>query len=488
MNILTTNNLLGIYAANPELLQERNEVQGYYNFFEGPAKNKESMQFEMTRGQSWSINEGLAYKPTQDIRNQVKKLMLKQKRFMFGSAPDILMKPIKREQKDAAEGKRTLIDKILRDNNYWANTTKSFLDATIGKRVLLLVEANPDMPIRIKYFTMHDFTYTVDPNDCDSVVSVIIAYLEADTANLSLDKQIWHRWKYYMNESTGTCWVEAGIYNGSAEPLEEPTDTDTKLDELPCRVILNGGLTGDLEGTSDIKELIDLQNAYNRTLSDYRDALRFKMFEQPVFTNADSASLEKIKIAPNAIIDLQGEPSLSDGNSVVTPTAQMLSSTFSFKEAAEAYLDRTINDMYELMDQPRPEQLKDVPSAKALKFLFYDLIARCEEKWNDWEPAVEWMIKFIIKSIGQFNLYSDDPNTQYLDTETNIIISHNYPIPEDEKEKKDIAMAEVEKNVRSHKSYIRDYSDIEDEDGEWEEILKEQVDINNAITDQFQKV
>lgn len=483
---LVSNNLLGIYAANPELLFERNEVQKYYNFFEGPAKTKEAAMFEDTRGQSWMQDSTLAYKPSQDIRNQTKKLMLKQKRFMFGVAPDVLMKPYDKKDKDAAEGKRTLIDKILESSNFWANTNKSFLDATIGKRVLLLVEANPDEPIRIKYFNMQDFTYEVDPNDYSTMTSVIIAYLEADTAKMVASKQIWHRWKYYMNESTGTCFLEAGLYNGSAEALVQNEPHDTKLTQLPCRVILNGGLTGDIEGTSDIKDLMDMQNAYNKTLSDYRDALRFKMFEQPVFTNADSESLKDIKIAPNAIIDLQGEPSLSDGSVVVTPTAQMLSSTFSFQVAADAYLDRTIRDMYEIMDQPRPDQLANIPSAKALKFLFYDLMARCEEKWNDWEPALKWTINFIIECVEQFNLYSDDENTQFLQTATSIILEHNYPIPEDEDLKRELAIKEVTGNVRSHKTYIRDFSDIEDEDGEWNEILQEQGEINNAVKDQFQ--
>lgn len=31
---------------------------------------------------------------------------------------------------------------------------------------------------------------------------------------------------------------------------------------------------------------------YNKTMSDYRDALRFKMFEQPVFTDVKSSSLK----------------------------------------------------------------------------------------------------------------------------------------------------------------------------------------------------
>lgn len=478
------NNLLGVYAAVPELLKERDTIQSYYNFFNGAALTAEAMLFANTRGQSWMTQTGLDFVPSQDIRNHVKKLMLKQKRFMFSSVPDVLMKPFDKQFKDDAEGKRTLIDKILVANEFWSSTSKAFLDATIGKRILLVVEANPDDVIRIKYYTMQEFTYEVDPNDYTKIQSVIIAYLDADTANEVQDKQIWHRWKYYMDGEF--CWLESGKYNGNAEPIEDITVKNTLLKELPCKVIFNGGLTGDIEGTSDLKELIDLQNAYNKICSDYRDALRFKMFEQPVFINADRASLVNIKIAPNAMIDLQGDPAIGNGDNIVTPDVKMLSSTFTFKDAADSYLDRIKIDMYELMDQPRPEQLLDVPSAKALKFMFFDLIARCEEKWMDWEPSFIWMFNFIASCIKQFNLYKDDENTKYLDTAVSIIINHNYPIPEDEEVKKELAIKEVTGNVRSHKSYIRDFSDIEDEDGEWNEILAEQVDINGAVNDQLQ--
>jgi DNA gyrase/topoisomerase IV subunit A len=95
---------------------------------------------------------------------------------------------------------------------------------------------------------------------------------------------------------------------------------------------------------------------------------------------------------------------------------------------------------------------------------------------------------FIFKCIKQFNLYSDDVNSIYAFVETSLIINHNYPIPEDEEGKKTIAMSEVAANVRSHKTYIRDFSDVEDEDGEWEEILSEQADINNAVNDQLNMI
>jgi hypothetical protein len=474
--------LLGPYVFCPEVLKERNEAAAYYNFYHGPASSDESVFNDLTKGQSWMVPAGLDFKPSQDIRNHTKKLLQKQARFMFGKPPDILFKPMDKKDKDKAEALRQFIDNIFEDNSFWSDTKKAFLDTTIAKRVLLRVQANPGQPIKLCYHTIDEFTYEVDPSDYKKVTQIIIAYMEKSTADKPYKDQIWYRWKYYMKNNI--CHLIHGTYNGLGEPIKE-TEIDTLLDEIPCKVILNGGLTGDIQGTSDLKDLIDLQDAYNHTLSDFRDALRFKMFEQPVFTDADSESLENIKIAPNAMIDLKTDPAAPEN---AKADAKMLSSTFNFVEAAKEFTSLTKADMYELMDQPRPEDVKQVPSAKALKFTFYDLIGRCEDKWQDgWEDAIKWMVKFILKCVKQFNLYPGIYDSTWNDLKFSIIVNHNYPIPEDEEDKKKIALEEIMSNVRSRKSYIKDFSDDEDFEGLYQEILTEIEEIQHAEQSMFQK-
>lgn len=471
--------LLGVYNGNPQLLRERNEIAGYYNFYDGEAKNEQALLNENTRGQSWLTNTDLDYTPSQVIRNHTKKLLKKQSRFMFGAPPTILLKPLNKGDINKAEDKRMALDQILDEANLWGHTAKAFLDCTIGKRVLLTVIANPDEPIQYRYYPADEFTYETDPNDYNKLMAVTIAYLDEDTANKKQEDQIWHRWRYYMQGEQ--CWLEAGQYNGMAKPIGEVTNKNTGLDELPCRVILNDGLTGDIEGNSDIVDLMGLADTYNKVTSDYQDALKFRMFEQPVFTDADSESLQGLKVAPNAVIDLKTDPALETGKA----DAKMLSSNFSFVAGADAYLDRVKSDMYEIMDQPRPEDLRDVPSAKALRYMFYDLISRCEEKWQEWEPALKWLIRFTFKCIDKWDLYPELNAKQTIATPTNIVLKHNYPIPDDEDMKKETAMKEVTANVRSHKSYIRDFSDIENEDSEFNEIMKEMALINQATQDTY---
>ena len=494
--------LLGLYSNDRRFIAELREVKQYYEFYEGRVWTPED-DFNDDRGQLWRVKDR-DYKPTREVRNITKKLMKKQKRFMTAVQPDIILSSVDDADKDRIEDKRILLDRILDDGKFWNKFSKAFLDCTIGKRVLLVMSIDEEdecCPIKFRFYTMPEFTYEYDPNDSDKLLKVQIAYQDKDTVGKIQQEQRWHKWIYEMRED-GYCWCTYEIVDGTNtiafvevpvspsinEEVEAETtqvelheEWNTMLTQLPCKVIFNDGLTGDIRGASDVKDLMDMATDYNKTVSDYRDALRFKMFEQPVFIDADSTSLQNIKIAPNAIIDLKSDPTLGDGSSSSSiAKAQMLSSTFNFQAAADAYLERLKKDMYECMDQPLPESLVNVASGKALRMLNDDLISRCEEKWQEWDEAILWLLDLIETVVVEGGYYKDLPNIECMSLETTCVLNHNYPIPDDEAETKEIAIKEVEAQVRSHQSYIREFGSQNEADKEFEEILEEVDMINQS--------
>ena len=494
--------LLGLYSNDRRFIEELREVKQYYEFYEGRVWTPED-DFNDDRGQLWRVKDR-DYKPTREIRNITKKLMKKQKRFMTAVQPDIILSSVDDTDKDKIEDKRILLDRILDDGKFWNKFSKAFLDCTIGKRVLLVMSIDEEdecCPIKFRFYTMPEFTYEYDPNDSDKLLKVQIAYQDKDTVGKIQQEQRWHKWIYEMRED-GYCWCTYEIVDGtntiafvevpvspqineevdsSSTQVELHEEWNTGLTQLPCKVIFNDGLTGDIRGASDVKDLMDMATDYNKTVSDYRDALRFKMFEQPVFIDADSTSLQNIKIAPNAIIDLKSDPTLGDGSSSSSiAKAQMLSSTFNFQAAADAYLERLKKDMYECMDQPLPESLVNVASGKALRMLNDDLISRCEEKWQEWDEAILWLLDLIETVVVEGGYYKDLPNIECMSLETTCVLNHNYPIPDDEAETKEIAIKEVEAQVRSHQSYIRELGSQNEADKEFEEILEEGDMINQS--------
>lgn len=491
--------LLGLYSTDPRFNEELQEVKQYYEFYEGRPESNEDDE-EDCRGQLWRVKTD-DYKPTREVRNITKKLMKKQKRFMTSVKPDFLIKSLDGTEVGRVDNKKAIINKILNDGKFWNKFSKAFLDCTIGKRVMLTLTTDvdnegkqlSDKPIKFRFYTMPEFTYEYDPNDAEKLIKVQIAYQDESTVGKIQQEQRWHKWIYEIRDN-GNCWAIYQIVDGVdtqafVEIEDEETgenvkkelkeEWDTGLSQLPCKVIFNDGLTGDIRGHSDIKDLIDMAMDYNRTQSDYRDALKFKMFEQDVFVNADPKSIEGVKIAPGAIIDLKGDPALgtTDG-SAPTPGYGKLASTFNFQVAADSYLTGLKKDMYELMDQPLPESLVNVASGKALRMLNDDLIGRCEEKWQEWDEAVRWLIDLIIEVVNKGNLYRDVQGIEDLNINTSLEFSHNYPIPDDEIQTKELAMKEVEANVRSHQSYIRDFGDAQEADKEFEELLGEMDKIN----------
>lgn len=476
-------NLLGPYIFAQDVLKERVEVYKYFNFFYGKTMADQKTEFmnEFNEGQSWQVSAGLDFKPTQEVRNHVKRIIKRQARFMFGVAPTIMLKGYDKKDNEKAEELRQFLDKnIFEKNEFWNDTLKAFLDATIGKRVLLRVEANPNEPIKLRYHSMDEFTYEVDPKDYKRFVKVTIAYMNKEGELRPDAQQVWRRWQYVLKED-GYCYLTYGTYDGYCKPIEE-TEVNTMFTEIPCKVILNDAMLGDLQGSSDVRDLIDMQNDYNRTNSDYRDALKFKMFEQPVFIDADEDSVDDIKIAPNAMIELHTDPTIEGGKA----DAKMLSSSFSFVQGAKEFIDGLKNDMYDTMDQPKPEDIKTVPSGIALRMTFYDLMSRCDEKWGAWESALKWLVKFSVKSIIQLGLFKGEWKAEWNTLDFKIVITHNYPIPEDEKENKTTGIQEVQANVRSIESYIKEFSDEEDYESEYNTILKEIKDVNNATQDDME--
>lgn len=488
---------LGLFSNDSRFLKEIGEVKTYYEFYEGrPEGMTDATEIDLmtSGGQVWKVDKR-DYKPTREVRNITKKLMKKQKRFMTSVAPSLVFHSLDGTDAEIVDNKRAIIENILNDGLFWNKFGKAFLDCTIGKRVLLTIQQDlhdTEAPLKFVFYTMPEFIYKYNPNNIDELINVQIAYQDEGTVGKIQQEQRWHKWVYEMVEDS--CWCTYSIVDGCdvvafIEMMDENTGVpkqvelmerwDTGLSVIPCKVILNDGLTGDIRGKSDIKDLMDMGMDYNKTVSDYRDALRFKMFEQPVFTNAAPESIQGMKIAPNSIVDLKGDPSLgnSEGD-VPVPSFGMLSSTFNFQVAADSYLMQLKKDMYELMDQPLPESLVNVASGKALRMLNDDLIGRCEEKWQEWDEAVKWTVDLIIEMIEKFPIYRDKPNIQSINTNTSLEILHNYPIPDDEIDTKTLAIKEVEASVRSKQSYIREYGNAQEADKEFDEILGEMDRVN----------
>ena len=456
-NQLLKSELEGLYG---DQLEKVSEIIRNYEIYEGD--------------QAWLTNKDLDYIPTKKITNSLKKLINTRARFMFGKEPFFDIRPIKKDEKgstieqDKAQEKEDLLYDILKENKFHSKLLKARKDCSIGGKIAIKLWGHKDKGIKIIFSPAMEFFPQYNVDDIDELEKIIFLYSlnnEVEAVNQRIKKQIWE----IVN---GKCILNEGTYNGKGEVVSIEYDNhDTGLDFIPIIVIQNGGLTGETEGFSDVTELWPNQDAYNRLTSDDIDALRFQMFGQDVVTDAGEESLQKIKVAPGAMIDLQTDMSqASEGRQA---KINRLESGFSYKEKFEDTVDRIKNDMHDLIDVPNInlEQMRGIiQSGKSMKALYWNLMAACDEDWTEWGPALEEMANYIFRMVDAYNIYNARKIARY---ETSLRIERYYPIQEDEDNQKKIDLEEVTAEVRSRKAYMDKWGNYEDIDSELEQIQLE---------------
>lgn len=466
--------------------KERKQALKDYLFYLGETENKQAAILDHDLlGQSWITLDNLDYVPSEIIDNKIKPLINKQARFMFGKEPDILFKPLDKNAKETCEELRQFIDAILNASKFWSNTMKAFRLASVTKRVMLRLEANPEEPVRLYWHDINDFNYEVDLNDITKLNKVIL--VKPVTIDKEVSKQLWNRYTYYINQITdkeSSCYLRVETFKG--DNLENPIEIreqDTGLSKIPCWIITNEQSITSPYGQSDIKDLKPLQDSYNRRLSDFNDSLRFLMFGQTAIIDATKDTVDACNIAPNALMALR---SIEDTEGNKQAKVQRVESNFTNAEPVKMYLKMLEDSMYEKLGIPRPESLQQVPSAKSIKYMYTELVARCEEKWHDWEPIIRSMIRLVVEACSKFKCY-EEWKEEWNNLLFTIVLNKNYPIPEDEEDQKRLAMEEVNSNVRSHRSYIKDYSNDEDYEEHFKETLEDIKLLNEAEQDIFEK-
>lgn len=467
-------------------IRERRQVSADYIFYKGKSEDLEAAKNNpILYGQNWPVDDNIDYTSTQDIRNKVKPLLKKQARWMFGKEPTLVFKADDLKDKEKCENLRKFIEDVFDYNDMWNNTRKAFLEATIKKRVLLRAEANPGQPIIIKYESIENFYYKEKNGKLLKVV-----FFEEDERNAfkedNEDKTYYLHSYYYKLVEIGNEENRTTIYKPY---YKKETYVNTELQKdltiyteitisktIPCWLIKNGGELNSKFGESDVTDLVDSQNQYNRRNSDLADALRFQLFGAEAVIDGDEDDVNKLTVAPNALHAIKTRQDQAEkGKQAVI---QRLEYSIGNSSAMDSYLDRCDSDMRETLDMPKLSDLSQIPSAKAMGYLYNDLIARCDEKFNDWEKPLLNLIDFIIE-VGSF-CYPGIFDKDWLSIKFTKLIKRNVPLPSDIDDRKEMAMKEVDNMVRSHKSYIKEFSDEEDAEKAFEEVLTENAQLHNS--------
>ncbi|MEG2624106.1 MAG: phage portal protein, partial [Clostridia bacterium] len=428
---------LGTLYGN-SVVKDIQRINELYAIYDGP-------------GQDWQIASGLKYRPNKTITNYIRTIIKAESRFMMSRAPEIKFVPKDSKQAKAGDQYDAFLTDVLNASRWQRKLIQAGRDCFIGKRVALKLTGGPGKPLRVDFRPSQEFVFDVEDDDVNMLKKIVFFYQIMGEKAEETDKTKQRIWCQRYEMQSGRCILDQGIFDGYGEPIGETiTAQDTGLDFIPCFVIINDGLTGDMTGESDVEMLISNQDTYNHTNSDDADALRFNMFPMRYTVDASEESAQQIEIAPAAYADIASDAAGTGENKQAK--IGILESTFSYNERAENRLNRTKSDMYAMLSVPNVslEQLKGLAqSGKGMRSLYWELICRCNEKWAEgWDDALRWMAENLVKMAVSYGV------ARLPELDCTIQIEHLYPIPEDEEDERMNDMSEVNAKVRSRVSYI----------------------------------
>ena len=446
----------GLYGQT--LIKEMSEIINYYNIYD--------------KGQDWFVDER-DYTPTKKKTNYIKKLIKEESRFLFGKTPYFEITTENEGNEAQCELIQDYLDKTLKQNLFSSKLIKGARDCFIGKRIAIKLHADTiNKQIRIMFVPSLEFVYEPFEDRVDELKKIIFFH-EMTEPNTEKSKQVIWKQKYEMVD--GKCLLHEGFYDGFGNLLETISDNvDLKLSGIPCYVVLNDGLSGDLSGESDVAEIMENQLAYNRLASEDIDTL-IKGMNRTIY-GIDVEDSSKFKLKAGSYWDVETSKTANESAKAqigIVPT------DFNYNDRMQNKLSELKTDMHEVLNIPliNNQDLKGMmTSGKSMKALYWQLITRCEEKMQDWRPALEWMIRAILEMTEVYNIAS----IPVLDKMV-VTVENQYPLQEDEDNEKVLDMQQVNAQVMSRKTYIEKW-DIGPSDEELKQIQLEKSMLEDTLS------
>lgn len=451
--------LNGLYGS--VLLSEFREIIRYYEVYEKGAKFvSESAKTDFT-GADLRFKEG-------------RKLINKEARFLFSKHPDFWVRvPYDKDSedetvKDTAKKQTAIlqsyVDSVFKSTGLYAKLVKAAKDCFIGKRVAYFVNFDEvNQRIMIDFIPSLEFVFETDTNDTSKLTKIVTFYTIKDSTS-KVEQRVYKK-KYWLEGEDETCWLSEAIYDGTGTMIEEITpDRATQFKgRIPAGVIINDGLTGDMDGFSEIEELENSESWFSRISNGDIDSERCGMNPIRWARDMNPATTKGLSIAPGAFWDLASDPNAPDG---VTGEVGMMETSLNYTTAVNSTLNRIRTSMYDALDVPdiSPEALKGVVSSgKTLKALYWGLIVRCDEKMLAWRPALENIVSLIIEGGKLYPISASKYTGQPLpDAPYEIEVDNQYPLPDDEADEKQIDLAEVNAQTMSKMAYMKKWRGLTD--------------------------
>lgn len=445
------NQEMGLDGAK-RVIDDFHYIKEYYRIYHQGAR------FNIEGTNDEYVGANLKYMTTASLIN-------KEARFLFAEAPDITVVPkgnvetLTDDIKSNVGRINSLVETILNKNNFEESLIKVARDCFIGKRAAALVNFNQEDGCTITFLPATQFLYEFKENNAN-VLSKFVAFVLRKDSNASRDK-IYFKKKYELIDEK--IYLTEEIMDGAGRVIETPIESQlVNLTRIPAVIFLNDGLTGDLDGESDIANMAKFESEQNRLGSGDIDSIRKNMNPVTYTIDMNPNSTKKLTKSPGSHWDLSSDQALPQAK----PAVGIIESSLGYSQALKTTVDRLKAAMYDTIDMPdiSLESLQGVvTSYKGFKGVYWNLIVRCKEKMKMWGPQLTSMVELIIEGSYAFpkclEKYKHDP---LVVVDYDVEVEGNIPLPEDEVEEKTSDLNEVDAQTMSRQRFMKKWYKMTD--------------------------
>ena len=441
-----------IGGSTKDTLDELTQICGYYKVYKKGAK----FAVEGTNGD---------YVPAKLKYKMVASLINKEARFLFAEPPDITVESkgdvgkITEEAKKALTIMNDLVKTILDRNNFEEALIKAAKDCFIGKRVAGLVNFNEEDGVTVTFLPSTQFIYETKPGNPNVITKFVCFIIIKDSMTLN-EKRIFKK-KFELIDDV--VYLEEKMYDGAGKELEEIAEYQkTLMPMIPAVIFINDGLTGEIQGESEVDILEDDESWYSKLSCADIDSQRKSMNPTKYTVDMDSNSTKNLSTAAGAFWDLGSDQNLDKSH----PQVGLLEPSMNYSSSLDTTLKRVKKSAYEQVDMPDIESVQaTITSGKALKAIYWPLIVRCKEKMKMWAPQLRQLVHIIIQgSMVYPDCVKKYTNESITPVDYEIMIEQNTPLPEDEIEERNMDLSEVESKTMSRKAYMKKWRNLTDDE------------------------
>jgi hypothetical protein len=449
----TTFNITDVFFAEESgdptgLLADIKEIREFYKIYQD--------------GATWeNIEETKDFKPS-DLKFKIAaSLINKQARFLFAEAPDIVVEPndgigeLSVNNKEAIFRLNSLVRSVLYENKFEEALLKAVKDCFIGKRVAGVVNFNETNGVTLTFVPATQFVYETSPYNTVTKFVYFRAFYK------DKEKRVYKK-KYTLED--GIVYVEETNHTDRGVVVEVVLEkTKTLLTAIPVSIFVNDGLTGDLDGESEIGSLETFESWYSKMSNADIDSGRTSMNPIVYAVDLEPNSTKEKKRRPGEFWELATNQNLDKESAKVG----VLENSMNYSEPLKTTLDRIKTSAYEQVDMPNItlESMTGIlTSGKSLKAIYWSLIVRCKEKMKVWGPQLRQLIKVIIDGAYLYPTYIEKYiNDSLIEVDYEVRIVQNHSLLEDDIEEMTLDLQNVEAKTMSKKAFMKKWRGLTDD-------------------------